>query len=79
MCKHYLHSMHEFICTSKAVSISKMRDLVEEFKSNYEDMVQRIKIYHKQLERRDVGSKQRTADFELAASITVDSASVTIK
>ena len=72
--KPLFHLMHERACTEKSVSLSNTEEVVAEYKSDYESMVQCINVYHKESERRAVYSKQSTAGFEGETNITINRA-----
>ena len=70
--KHFCLSSYEHTCTSKALLISKMEERVSKYKSEYEDILEQIIFYHKELERRAAYLEQSTADFVDAANITAN-------
>ena len=53
--------------------IINAKELGEEYKSDYEDIVKHMNVYHKESERHAADLKQSTADFEYAAKITINS------
>ena len=62
--------MYECACTEKDIYISNMEEIVKKCKYEYEDIQERIIVYHKELEIRAADSKHSTEIFEDAANIT---------
>ena len=70
--KHFCHSTYECACTEKAISISRMGDILKNYKYEYKDMLERIVFDHKASERCAAYLEQSTEYFEDAANITAN-------
>ena len=69
--KNFCHSTYKRAFTATDITISKMEEFIENYKSDYEDIQYRLVIL-RELER-------HAADFEDAPIITVDSTSLILK